>query len=169
MFKKRMSKKGSFAVLALAMIFTGATLVITNPASASTAQTPPTADPTPAAHKTPTTIPPGMVMDLDTGQVAAPAAWAVPACPNNYICFYDYNGANTNWESDLYTLQGCRWLSSSLRNTVSVISNNTNYQYHVYTSDTSPCVQNSGLIYAKTTGYMSSPWNNSIDTYQRMP
>jgi hypothetical protein len=108
----------------------------------------------------------GINLDGTTFKQAARAY----SCTNGFICFYD----GTNGSGAAYAIAaswtGCRSMPSWFDNRTSSIYNNTGYNWHVWQISNSGCNEAGSAwsnITPRSTGNMSSYWNNVITQYER--
>lgn len=100
--------------------------------------------------------------------MASPAQ-AVGVCTADAICFYD---TSSDWypmidHDDADTSPGeCLYMAPDYQGRTSYIWNRTDHQYYVWTG--TGCSGTRGLIYANSSGGMSSPYNNSIRSFKRI-
>ena len=100
--------------------------------------------------------------------LASQPAQAVGVCTADAICFYDTSGS---WypmidHDDADTSPGECLAMGGYGGQTSYIWNRTDHDYYVWTGV--GCAGTRGLIYANSSGSMSSPFNNSLDSYKRI-
>jgi hypothetical protein len=101
------------------------------------------------------------------GLGAAPAV-AAPGCVSGAICFHNTSTSTPNYDldaGDTYTGE-CNVLPSGVKNTTSYITNRNGYRWYVY-NDSFCSAFPAGTIYPNSSGAMSSPWNNNIESFKR--